>query len=277
MSGFNGVIVVNIDDSQEYEKTVERNYVGTSNQNRDVYNDYIITGMNIENKRGTLQKRSSIDTHIWNNYIPSEFPISMMNIEDTKAICDIGKPHIGYTMKATVGYDDILDGEAKIYDPNGQLCAELYYERGEITGECKLYYESGELFFDGYFEKGYRSGRGIEYSKSGKNEFDGFYKNGRRDLKIERNKEHYKYWNEVDDSGKILCICKKNYKGLNDGVCYFFENGKINKISKWKDGEEVAILYEFQGSDMIIYECGRIGYKGPYTRLSDFKYVPTGE
>ena len=43
-------------------------------------------------------------------------------------------------------------------------------------------------------------------------------------------------------------------------MCYSFENGKINKISKWKDGEEeVAIWYEFQGGDMVIYECGRIG------------------
>lgn len=98
-----------------------------------------------------------------------------MNIEDGKAICDIGKPHIGYPMKAAVGYDDILDGEAKIYDPKGQLCAEFYYDRGEITEECKLYYESGELYFDGYFETGYRSGRGIEYSKRGENEFDGLY------------------------------------------------------------------------------------------------------
>ena len=277
MSGFNGVIVVNIDDSQEYEKTVERNNVGTNNQNINVYNDYTITGMNIDNKRDTLQKRSSIDTHIWNNFIPSEFPILIMNIEDGVAICDIGKPHIGYTIKAPVVHDDILDGEAQIYDPNGQLYAEFHYDRGEITGECKLYYESGELYFDGYFEKGYRSGRGIEYSKSGKKEFDGFYKNGRRNPKIERNKKHYRYWNEVDDSGKNLCICKKNYKGLNDGVCSFFENGKIYKISKWRDGEEVAIWYEFQGSDMVIYECGRIGYKGPYKRVTDFQYIPTGE
>lgn len=79
-----------------------------------------------------------------------------MDINDEIATCQIGQPHLGFTMTAMVDDDGILDGEAKIYDPSGQLCAKFYYEEGEETGKCELYYDSGELYFDGYLEKGYR-------------------------------------------------------------------------------------------------------------------------
>ena len=62
--------------------------------------------------------------------------------------------------------------------------------------------------------------------------FDGFYKDGRRNPKIRRNEKHRKYWNDIDDSGQISCICKKNYRGLNDGTCYFYEDGNINAVGE---------------------------------------------
>ena len=249
MDEFKGVIVVNISGSEENKETVER---------------------------------SSFETDIWNHCISSEFPIMRMDTEDEIATCEIGQPHFGFTMMAMIDEEEddddiILDGEAKIYDPSGQLCAEFYYEKGEATGECKLYYESGELYFDGYLEKGYRSGRGLEYSEDGEVIFDGFYKNGKRNPQIERNKKKRKYWNEIDDSGKILRVCKKNYKGLNYGTCYTFKNGDIQSISIWKDGIEIGIWYEFDGETMRIYDYGEVVYCGKYMQLSDFKYVTTGK
>ena len=120
MSESNGVIVVNIGDSEENEETVEN---------------------------------SSFDIDIWDNCISIEFPIIRMDINDEIATCQIGQPHLGFTMTAMVDDDGILDGEAKIYDPSGQLCAKFYYEQGEETGKCELYYDSGELYFDGYLER----------------------------------------------------------------------------------------------------------------------------
>ena len=248
MDEFKGVIVVNISGSEENKETVER---------------------------------SSFETDIWNHCISSEFPIIGMDTEDEIATCEIGQPHFGFTMKTMIDDEEddediILDGEAKIYDPSGQLCAKFYYEKGEATGECKLYYESGELYFNGYLENGYRSGRGLEYSEDGEVIFDGFYKNGKRNPKIQRNKKKRKYWDEIDDTGKILRVCKKNYKGLNYGTCYTFKNGNIQSISIWKDGIEMGIWYEFDGKTMRIYEYGRTVYAGRYKKISDFKYFATG-
>ena len=148
MDEFKGVIVVNISGSEENKETVER---------------------------------SSFETDIWNHCISSEFPIMRMDIEDGIATCEIGQPHFGFTMKAMIDEEEddddiILDGEAKIYDSDGQLCAFFYCDEGEETGECRLYYDSGELYFDGYLEKGYRNGCGLEYSKNGKVLFHGFLK-----------------------------------------------------------------------------------------------------
>ena len=220
-------------------------------------------------------ERTSYGTDVWNNCISSEFPIIETKIEDGIATCEIGQPHLGYTMLAIVDMYYSLNGDAIIYNLNGQLCAELYYEKGEETGPCKLYYDSGELYFDGYLEKGYRNGRGIEYSKSGAIIFDGFYKDGRRNPKIRRNEKHRKYWNDIDDSGQISCICKKNYRGLNDGTCYFYEDGNIKSISKWKDGEEIETINEFDGNQMTTFRNGKIVYSGKYVKLTDVKYIPT--
>ena len=104
-------------------------------------------------------ERTSYGTGIWNNCISSEFPIIETKIEDGIATCEIGQPHLGYTMQARVDMYYSLNGDAKIYNLNGQLCAELYFYEGEETGPCKLYYDSGELYFDGYLEKG--SSRGM--------------------------------------------------------------------------------------------------------------------
>ena len=123
--------------------------------------------------------------------------------------------------------------------------------------------------------KGYRNGRGIKYGKKGEIMFDGFYKGGKRNPKIQRNREHRKYWNEIGGSGQISCICKKNYRGLNDGTCYFYENGNIKSISKWEDGQEIEIINKFYGNQMTAFRNGEIVYSGKYVKLTDVKYIPT--
>ena len=40
-------------------------------------------------------------TDIWNNCISSEFPIINLDINENMAICQIGSPHHGYTLKAS--------------------------------------------------------------------------------------------------------------------------------------------------------------------------------
>ena len=80
------------------------------------------------------------DLSIWNNCICSEFPIVNKTIIERQALCEIGSPHLGYTLKASVK-DGLLNGNATIEDPNGTIVARLNYEKGMENGKCTLYYK----------------------------------------------------------------------------------------------------------------------------------------
>ena len=213
---------------------------------------------------------------IWDHCLYSEFPISNTTYDDKIATCQIGAPHRGFSLTTFTDHNR-FDGEAEIRDPNGQLWARYEYSQGEATGKCELYYESGDLFYDGYMKNGYRNGRGIEYDESGEIIFDGFFSNGLRNPLIRENGEKRNYWNEVDDFGELVSICRRDNEGLISGTCYFFNNGRIAKISKWKHGLEIQQLHTFNGNEMTSYRKDKVVYKGEFQRISDFKYVRKGK
>ena len=200
--------------------------------------------------KGSITRINNTGIEIWNHCLNSEFPISNKVYNNKTATCQIGT--------------------------HGRLWAKFTYAKGEATGNCKLYYESGKLFYDGYMKDGYRNGRGTEYDESGEIMFDGFFINGLRNPLIRRNEEKRNYWNEVDDFGEVISICKRDIEGLYTGTCYFFQNGRISRISKWDHGLETELLHKFEGGKMISYRCGEETYKGEFKRISDFKYVRTG-
>ena len=74
-------------------------------------------------------ERTSYGTDVWNNCISSEFPIIETKMEDRIATCEIGQPHLGYTLLAIVDMYYCLNGDAHIYNSNGQLCAELFFSK----------------------------------------------------------------------------------------------------------------------------------------------------
>ena len=80
------------------------------------------------------------DLSIWNSCICSEFPIVNKTIIERQALCEIGSPHLGYTLKASVK-DGLLNGNATIEDPNGTIVARLNYEKGMENDKCTLYYK----------------------------------------------------------------------------------------------------------------------------------------
>ena len=225
--------------------------------------------------KGSITRINNTGIEIWNHCLYSEFPISNTVYNNKVTTCQIGPPHQGFAIITPIKNDN-FNGKAKIIDPNGQLWVKFKYDKGEATGKCKLYYESGELFYDGYMKDGYRNGRGTEYDESGEIIFDGFFLNGMRNPLIQRNKEKRNYWNEVDDFGEVISISKRDNEGLYTGTCYFFQNGRISSISKWKHGLETELLHKFEGDTMISYLCCKENYKGEYKRISDFKYVRTG-
>ena len=218
-------------------------------------------------------ENSKEDLSIWNNCICSEFPIINKTIMKKQAICEVGSPHLGYTIKASVK-NGLLEGNATIEDPSGITVARLTYEKGIENGKCTLYYKSGKVYFEGYFQNGYRSGIGKEFSEEGDVIYDGFYRNGIREAHIVKRNDRCEYWNEFDDLRRLVSVCSKDDLGRNDGICYFYSNGEISYISRWNHGEEKEILHVFEGDTMTSYKKGKVVYEGKYTKKSDFEFCP---
>ena len=213
------------------------------------------------------------NTDIWNNCISSEFPIIYTSVDKFEVICQIGSPHQGYTLKASQK-NDILDGEAFLYDYDNRIVANFTYQEGVENGKCKMYYRSGEIYFSGFLLEGYRNGPGVEYRKDGSVIYEGFYKNGRQAPNIKLRSDGSNYWDEKDENGEMVSMFQIDDIGLNHGICYIYCNGKISKISRWEHGKEMEILKKFDGLTMQMYENGKETFSGWYYRKSDFEYVP---
>ena len=213
------------------------------------------------------------NTDIWNNCISSEFPIIYMSVDKYEAICQIGSPHQGYTLKASQK-NDILDGYALLYDYDNRIVANFTYQEGVANGKCKMYYRSGEIYFSGFLLEGYRNGPGVEYRKDGSAIYEGFYKNGRRAPNIKQRSDGSNYWDEKNKYGEMVSMFQIDDIGLYDGICYIYFNGEISKISRWEHGKEMEILKKFDGLTMQMYENGKETFSGRYYRKSVFEYVP---
>ena len=202
----------------------------------------VVSGGN--NKRGEC----------WNYNVNSQFPVIPTNMKNGELSISVESPHRGYSIQTTL-INGMLNGKSSILNEENIEIASLVYVDGIASGPCILYDEKGVIFFEGYLENGYREGRGKEYNEKGEVVFDGFFKEGKR-MNIVELKEMKGYWKEMNEENEVISICKKNEKNENDGICYFFVNGRIDKVSEWKNGEEVIVLKRFEGKKMIEFENG---------------------
>ena len=216
-------------------------------------------------------------SEIWNWCISNQFPISeIISKSENMVILSTGEPHQGYTIHTQMK-DSKLHGDATIQSPENVIIAKFKYSEGNMTGPCRLYYPSGILFFKGYLENGYRQGRGTEYNEQGIVIFDGFYEKGVK-LKIYPFKELGEgYWKEMDDENELRSVYQIDDKGKRYGICYFFEHGKISRVSEWQDGNEIDVLKEFTDDNtMIEYENGVKVYEGGFLNSLEENYPRNG-
>ena len=217
------------------------------------------------------------DVEVWNWCISTQFPIHSVIMNDgNSVILEVGSPHQGYTIHAHMN-DGRLNGNATIQTPNNSVIAEFNYVQGNMTGPCELYYESGNIFFTGYLKDGYRQGKGTEYNEQGKEIFSGFYDKGRK-LYLSPCKEMgRKYWKEMDKDMQLLSVCKVDDLGQYYGTCYFFNNGKIARVSEWRDGKEIKKLKQFSGKTMIEYgDNDKKLYEGEFLDSLELGYPRNG-
>ena len=48
------------------------------------------------------------------------------------------------------------------------------------------------------------------------------------------------YWLEYDEGNHLKSICKKDQYGRYEGICYFYENDIMMRISEWHEGKEIS-------------------------------------
>ena len=210
-------------------------------------------------------------TKLWTKCLSKEFPITSVANIDGATICYIGMPYPDYTIK-TSQKNGQLNGEARLYNSEGRIIAIFTYQQGKMNGRCKLYTNSGRLFFYGFLKEGYRNGLGVEYSADGRKIVKGYFKDGTFSKNIQKRSDNPQYWEEKED--KICSLFKVDENYLYHGVCYFFENGNIDHISRWFHGKEIEPLQSFNNDIMTIYKNGVEIYTGRYQKKSDYSYVP---
>ena len=174
----------------------------------------------------------------WKFNISNQFPIIPSNIENGEVVLDVDSPHKGYSIQ-TVLENGIMNGESSILNEKNVEIASLVFVDGIANGPCKLYDEEGSIVFEGYLVNGYREGKGKEYDENGNVIFEGFYEEGKR-MNIVELKEMKGYWKEMNEKNEVISICQKDEEGNNDGICYFYSNGIIDRISEWKNGKEIS-------------------------------------
>ena len=238
-----------------------------------IYTDLLTTHDNNAHVISVTIDSNEENTDIWNNCISSEFPIINMNMDKGQAICLIGSPHQGYTLN-TSQKNGRLHGEAFLYDYDNRVVASLTYQEGVANGKCTIYYRSGEIYFSGILYKGYRHGPGVEYNKDGSPIYEGFFKNGRRAPNIKLRSDGSNYWDEKDEKDEMVSLFQIDVNGLNHGICYFYCDGEISKISRWEHGYETESLKKFNGPIMKVFKNGQEVYYGRFRKESDFEYDP---
>ena len=75
----------------------------------------------------------------------------------------------------------------------------------------------------------------------------------------------------------MISICQKDDECRNDGICYFYVNGNIDKVSEWKNGEELNVSKRFEGKKMTEFVNGVKRYEGEYKDSIKHNYPREGK
>ena len=211
----------------------------------------------------------------WKYNLNNQFPIIEGQIKNGKVTLNVDSPHKGYLIESVMK-NGKMNGNSRILNPDRIEIGTLIFVDGIANGLCKLYDDDGRLFFEGCFVNGYREGKGKEFDEKGNVIYEGLFKEGKR-MNIMLMKEKAGYWKEMNDANEVISICEKNDKFENDGICYFYVNGKINRVSKCKNGEEICVLKQFEGNKMIEFVNGLKQYEGEYKDSIENDYCREGK
>ena len=212
----------------------------------------------------------------WENDFGKEFPISHIDDNGKEATITVGVPHLDYQI-VTHMRNQQMNGESTLISNKNIIIATLTFVDGIANGPCTLYDEDGVLFFEGYFVNGYRQGRGKEYDSEGRLVNQGLYEKGKRLYEMS---EMSGYWKEYDENTILQCVYRKDSDGNNNGVCFYYENGVVSRLTEWNNGKETPYngyfrLYDEPNYKWIEGEFKngiRNGYSKEYDRYGKIQF-----
>ena len=211
----------------------------------------------------------------WEHNVSEQFPIKSVKETDGSVDIKVNKPHEGCIIKTTLK-NSKMNGESRILSSNNVLMATLTFVDGIASGPCAIY-DNGHLLLQGTFVNGYLEGKAKEYDAKGQLVSEWFYEKGKKLNIIQVKEMGAGYWKECDDNGNIIRISQKDDSGNNNGLCYSYSNGKISRVSLWKEGKEVELLKQFSGNTMIEYKNGHKVYEGEYLDSINEGYPRNGK
>ena len=229
-------------------------------------------------KPPSKKKTKHEQLNCWELCITEQFPVvSYKEKLNETVICDIGSPHAGYILETTM-HKNKFNGEAILRDPKEMKIAKFHFTNGIAMGKCTLYYPSGEVFFRGRLKDGYRDGYGVEYNRKGDKVYTGFYKQGVRNDHILQVENMTNCWAETNSKDEVIAIYHKNDKGEDHGLCAFYENENLYKISRYENGKELYPVYLINNNanTMEYYYEGVLKYKGNFKRVAPWCFWRQG-
>jgi antitoxin component YwqK of YwqJK toxin-antitoxin module len=146
----------------------------------------------------------------------------------------------GKGLLAEVHYkNNVLDGEAKAYYPNGRLQSKINYKNGFLHGSKMIFYESGMGKIEEYFKDGVKSGKSFEYYENGKIKENAYFRNGLRDGMS----------TTFYENGKRKAVGRYVMGKKNGSWEMYSEEGKLETRGKFKNDEKtgVWVFYDSRG------------------------------
>ena len=172
------------------------------------------------------------------------------------------------------------NGYCFYYDKSNNLDRVCQWINGSevlYNGQFKLFDEPHQKWLEGTFVNGYLEGKAKEYDAKGQLISEWFYEKGKKLNIIQVKEMGAGYWKECDENGNIIRISQKDDSGNNNGLCYSYSNGKVSRVSLWKEGKEVELLKQFSGNTMIEYKNGHKVYEGEYLDSKKEGYPRNGK
>lgn len=87
----------------------------------------------------------------WSYNVAEQFSVIFYNQISGNAVVEVGNPHEGYSIEATVVNGNIND-KSKILSPDKVMIPSFVFVDGIACGPWALYDKSGLLLFNGYFK-----------------------------------------------------------------------------------------------------------------------------